>query len=238
MKHRFSYKIKAFDIFLLFLGFVLAFYDMWVLQTGVSIIVPSAGPEFGAPLIAFILATFANVCAFEWGRINGKTKSKHIVNKKSAIGLLGWLAFAVVYGVIEYTATINQKNINWTAQIGQYAILVASYVMSGLMIEKSAREMFDIDAAACRSAEGEYKSTMKRLARMDSRINYMLSALENYNQNYDSLNDQYEKQLDAINHAEDSTINEILGRTLQNNPEVTPTEAQKVVEQAKRDYKG
>jgi hypothetical protein len=194
--------------------------------------------DFGAPLIAFILATFANFCAFEWGRINGKNKSKHIFNKKSAIGFLGWLAFAVVYGVIEYTSTINQKNIDWTAQVGQYVILVASYVMSGLMIEKSAREMNDIDAVACRASEKEYKTTMKRLARVDSRINYMLSALENYNQNYDSLNEQYEKQLEAINHAEDSAINEILGRTLQNNPEITPTEAQKVVEQARKDYKG
>lgn len=225
------------DLVLLVLGLGLAFYDMWVLKDGVNIIVPSASADFGAPLIAFILATFANMCAFEWGRINGKTKATRAINKKSALGLVGWLAFAIVYGVIEYTSTVNQKNIDWTAQISQYAILVASYAMSGLMIEKSARDMNDVDASACRAAEGEYKTAMKRLARMDSRINYMLSALENYNQNYDSLKEQYNKQLDAINHAEDSTINEILGKTLQNNPEVTPGEARKVVEQAKNDYK-
>lgn len=237
MKHKFSYKIKLMDTFLLLLGFGLAIYDMWVLKDGINLIVPSASLEFGAPIIAFILATIANTCALEWGIANGKNKCKHIINKKSALGLFGWIVFGIVYFVIEYTSTIRNEDVEWNAQISQYIILAASYIISGLMIQKGAREIFDADALACRDSEKEYRAKMRKLARTDSRINYMLSALENYNQNYDTLSGLYAKQLEAIEHAEDSSINEVLGRTLQNNPDITPSEAQKVVEQAKKDYK-
>jgi predicted nucleic acid-binding Zn-ribbon protein len=111
-----------------------------------------------------------------------------------------------------------------------------SYIFSGLAIQKSAREMWDADASACRASENEYKVLRKRIAKEDSEINDMMTALENYSQNYDGLDEQFVKQSDAIRHAEDSVINEILGKTLQSNPEITPSEAKKVVEEAKRDF--
>ena len=165
-------------------------------------------------ILAVGLATVANTFALEWGKANGHAKAEGIFHKKSRLGFWCWVLFGLVYVLVEVVSTINMETIDWAAQIGQYFILATSYVLSGLMIEKGAREIWDADASACRSSESEFNLLRKRIAKDDSKINYMLTALENYNQNYDSLNEQYDKQLDAIRHAEDSVINEILGKTL------------------------
>ena len=241
MRRKFSYKIKGLNLFLLALGFGLAFFDMTILKNGVHLI--TGANTTTSSLVAIGIATIANTFALDWGITNGHNKATRAINKKSMLSFLAWVAFGIGYVLIEVITTINAINngkpgtsINWPNQIGQYVLLAMSYIFSGLAIEKSAREIWDADAAACRSSENEFKLLRKRIAKEDAKINYMLTVLENYSQNYDSLNDQYNKQLDAIRHAEDSVINEILGKTLQDNPEVTPSEARKVVEEAKKDF--
>jgi hypothetical protein len=235
MKHKFSYKIKGLDVFLLILGFGLAFFDMTVLQKGIHLI--TGANTSMSTLIAFGIATIANTFALDWGITNGRNKVKNMISKKSMLSFLAWVMFGIVYIIIEIIATVNSdKVINWPNQIGQYIILAMSYIFSGLAIQKSAREMWDADASACRASENEYKVLRKRIAKEDSEINDMMTALENYSQNYDGLDEQFVKQSDAIRHAEDSVINEILGKTLQSNLEITPSEAKKVVEEAKRDF--
>ena len=240
MKRKFSYRIKGLDFFLLALGFGLAFFDMTILQKGIHLITGTNTTM--SSLIAVGIATIANTFALDWGITNGHNKSEHALNKKSMLGFLAWVAFGIGYILIEVITTTNAlskadaASFNWANQIGQYILLAMSYIFSGLAIQKSARDIWDADASARRASELEYKKLRKKLAKDDSKINYMLTALENYSQNYDSLNEQYGKQLDAIRHAEDSVINEILGKTLQENEEVTPSQARKVVEEAKRDF--
>ena len=238
MKRKFSYKVKGFDLFLLLLGFALALYDMNELGNGVHAAEPNTEISM-ATLIAFAIATAANSFALAWGISNGKNKAEHIINKKSMLGLIGWIGFAIAYVAIEIAAATNSAEMG-TFVLGDhipgYVILAISYIFSGLIIQDSAREIWDRDASACRSSESEYRLARKRVAREDSDINYMLTTLENYNQNYKSLDEQYEKQHDAIRHAEDAVINEILGKTMLENPDITPSEARNVVEQAKKDF--
>ncbi len=238
MKRKFSYRIKGLDVFMMALSFALAIYDMNALREGIQVILrQGSGMSAG---LAFGIATIANTFALTWGFLNGRNKAKHIFNKSSAIGFIGWFFFGVVYAIIEFAGSTSPSaaKLPLIAQISKYVILAVSYIFSGFAIQHSAREMWDADASACREAENEFSKHAKQVAKEDSEINYMLSALENYSQNYESLDEQYQKQLDAIHHAEDSVINEILGKTLQNNPSITPKIAREVVEEARRDFIG
>lgn len=233
MKRKFSYKIQFIDILMMLFSFGLAFYDMTVLQQGLRILTNSNATM--SSMLALGIATIANLFALSWGMANGRTKAKRVINKSSLIGFVGWLVFGIVYVVIEVVNT-EKHNVNIMNQIGQYIILAASYILSGISIQKAARDIWDADSSACRASEAEYKKLVKKIASRETRINYMLTALENYNQNYDILNEQYAKNIEAIDHAESSVINEILGKTLLENPEITPSEAKNVVEQAKKDF--
>lgn len=237
MKRKFSYKIKFGDLFLMALGFGLAFFDMQVLQNGLHLM---TGANTGiSSLLALGIATTANTFALDWGRTNGKTKAKRAINKASLVGFLAWVAFGIGYVAIEIITVINAMEkdggINWANQIGQFLLLGLSYVISGIAIQRAARDIWDLDASACRDSEAEFNIAAKKVSRNDAKISYMLTELENYDQKYKTLDEQYKKKEDAIRHAEDSVINEILGKTLQNNPDISPSEARKVVEQAKKD---
>lgn len=239
MKRKFSYKIRFDDLIFLALGFGLAFFDMTVLKNGIHVITGANTTTSSA--VAIGIATIANTFALDWGLTNGRNKAARALNKKSMLSFLAWVAFGLGYVLIETISTIDAINkgsgeINWTNQIGQYLLLALSYVFSGVAIQKSARDIWDADASACRASEAEFKQISKRVAKDDAKINYLLTTLENYGQNYDTAKGQYEKQLDAIRHAENSVINEILGKTLQENPEIMPSEARQVVEQAKAEF--
>ena len=240
MKRKFGYKIHFTELALMALGFALAFFDMTVLQKGVRLIT-GTNAAFSS-LIAFSIATIANSFALEWGKTNGKTQAKRAINKESSLGFIAWLAFGLGYVIIEAITTVDAINkggaesINWTTQIGQYLILLLSYVLSGCLIQKSSREMFDADAFACRDSENEYKRVRKKLERQESKIKGLLKDLENYEDNYDALKTQYDKQLDAIRHTEESVMNEIVGKTLQANPEISPSKARNILDSIRKEY--
>lgn len=237
MRRKFSYKIKFGDLFLLALGFGLAFFDMTILQKGLHLI--TGANTSMSSLLALAIATTANTFALDWGKTNGTKKTKHVINKESMMSFLAWMAFGIGYVIIECVTVMNAINkgetINWFNQIGQYVLLALSYIFSGIAIQRASRDIWDADSSACRTSEAEFNTAANKVAKVDSKINYMLTALENYNQKYDTLKEQYDKQEEAIRHAEDSVVNEILGKTMQQNPEVTPSEARKVVEMAKKD---
>ena len=240
MKRKFGYKIHFTDLALIGLGFALAFFDMTVLQKGVRLIT-GTNAAFSS-LIAFSIATIANSFALDWGITNGKTQAKRAINKASSLGFIAWLAFGVGYIIIEAITTADAINkagaesINWANQIGQYLILLLSYVFSGCLIQKSSREMFDADAFACRDAENEYKRVHKKLARQESKIKGLLNDLESYENNYDSLKEQRDNQSAAIRHTEESVMNEIVGKTLQANPEISPSKARNILDDIRKDY--
>ena len=192
MKRKFSYKIRFDNIILLVLGFGLALFDMNMLKDGLKGIAGGDTNLTMASLMAFAMATVANTFALEWGKTNGETRAEHIINKKSLFAFLAWIAFGFGYVLIETIKTINQidtSNFSWSNQIAQYVLLFLSYTFSGLAIQKASREIWDADASACRASENEFKLLVRQAARDDSKINYMLTILENYNQNYESLNE-------------------------------------------------
>ena len=110
-----------------------------------------------------------------------------------------------------------------------------SYVFSGCLIQKASREMCEADAFACRDSENEYSHIHKRLARKEAKIKSLLTELENYGNNYDALKSQYDTQLKSIEDTEESIMNEIVGKTLQANPDVTPSKAHSILDNIKKD---
>ena len=240
MKHKLGYKIRFADIALLALGFGLALFDMTVLQKGIRLITGANAAT--SSLVALAIATIANSFALDWGMTNGKNQEKKIINKRSRLSFIAWVAFGFGYAIIEAITTVDAINrggiesINWPTQIGQYLILLLSYVFSGCIIEKSSREICEADAFACRDSENEYKKIHKRLAKEEAEIKTLLTTLENYGQNYDALESQYQIQLEAIKHSEESVMNEIEGKTLKANPKITPSEAHRILEDIKKDY--
>lgn len=239
MRRKNGYKVSFFSYILMAISFALAVFDMQMLQSGLNVVLNGGSDEVDntalSSLLAFAIATTANIFALTWGIKNGTNKAQKKINKKSAIGLVGWLCFGVFYGVIKAIDIMQGgDDINWSIQIGGIVMLAVSYIFSGIAIEDSASEIWDADANSCRTAEADFNLKHRQIAKEDSGLNKMLNTLENYNDNYDILDKQYEQQLDAIRHAEDSIINEILGKTLLNNPEIDPESAEAVVEQAKK----
>lgn len=239
MTRKFSYKIPGMTIMLMAASFALAFLDMTMLKNSISTVIAGTTPK-NAAILAFAIATMANLFALDWGRENGRNESKKKINKESRIGFAGWLLFGSIYVLLKSIDLCDADISNLSellGKIGEFILLASSYIFSGLSIEAGASEVWNVDASSCRKSESEFTEKVKLIANEDPKIDKMLSSLENYNQNYDTLDAQYQKQLDAIRHAEDSVINEILGKTLQANPEITPSDAQEVVEQAKKDSK-
>lgn len=230
---KFGYKVPFVTYVLMIASFALALLDMTMLRDSVGAILRTDIDT--SSILAMAIATIANLFALDWGRENGRNKSAKKLNKNSITGFLGWVLFGLVYVILKITAAFKSGSVDWVTECAEFVILAASYIFSGLSIENSAREIWDADSSACRAAEESYNSQRKNIAVEDSKINKMLSSLENYNQNYDTLDRQYKKQQDAIRHAEDAVINTILGKTLQDNPSVLPDDAKKVIEQARTD---
>lgn len=228
MKRKFSYKIQLVDIAMIAAGGLLMIYDVSRLQTGYHAFLKT-NMSFSI-ILAFMTAFVANVFAFDWGMRNGRNSAKRIFNKNSIISFLCWVAMGVWYGVI--------MSKSGQADVESCILLAISYIVSGILLQIAARDIQNVDAAACRAAESEYSELNKKLSKDNAEIDYMLTSLDNYGQNYDLLNEKYEQQLGAIRKAEDSVVNEILGKTLQQNPEITPSEARKVVAQARADFFG
>lgn len=239
MRHKFSYRIQTIDLVMVAVSLALIFYDMTNLQAG---LVAMNSELFASPtnsIIAAAIAIVADVFAFDWGMRNGRNKSTRVFNKKSMPSFLMWVIFGIVYAFIESAgimASAESESFNLVGTIGQSVFLAISYISSGVMLQIAGRDMFDADAAACRASESEYKIYAMKAAKEDSRIKYMLGTLENYHQNFKSLDEQYEKQLEAINHAEDSVLNEVLGKMLQNNPTMNVEDARAVIRQAREDF--
>lgn len=66
----------------------------------------------------------------------------------------------------------------------------------------------------------------------------MIENLQKYNDNYVSLNKQYEKHKDNIRKNEKSTMARILSKVIASNPSIDPSDANRVMENvlAERDH--
>lgn len=231
-----SYKLPFFKIFFMGISFLLAFLDMTMLRDSIKLILTSIGSGMSS-LIAFMIATMANLLAFEWGKSKAESEPKKPINKSALVGKWGWIFFGIIYIILKISEGLNQGLFetdidinNLTQFVGSFCILAGSFITSGLIIASGAEDIFNREAQACRSSESEFNETRHELASEDAKINKKLSILENYESNFTSTRTQYLRHKKAITGAERAVCNEILGKTLQECEDIDPADAQKIVE--------
>ena len=222
-----TYQISGFKIFLLIISFALALLDMSMLKESVLEIIPVGNTM--SSVLAFAIATVANCMALDWGLSQTSKEKKKGYNK---IGLIGWISFGLVYIVLKCVGAdweeILEEQTEMRIFAGEFIILAASYIFSGLSIQNSAKDIWADDAVACRKAESDYKELLHQLSKEDAKIDKKLSILENYESYYKATRKQYLRHRQAILGAERASCNEILGRTLQE-CDVEPSVAKEIL---------
>lgn len=216
--------------------FILGVLDMIMLRDAVRTLLHMS--NFFASVTAFALATVANFTALMWGRESGQHSQEKSLNKYSIVNFLIWTAIGIFYMVIRVTNIItNSGSINVVGEVIQMLLLVILYISTGLTISAEARVIFDGDVAEYRKIKKEFEFSTEDLADEAARIQEQLGILEKYDRNYVSLDLQKNKISASIYKAEESTMADIVGKTVAANPEITPSEAHKVMEEVldKRD---
>ena len=184
----------------------------------------------GASIVAFALATIANVAALLWGRQKGLRKSG-----KSF--MWSWIVLGIVYFLIRFVAIYNEVikpgNFDFSSIIGQLLpiiILTISYVGTGTTLEWAGKQLWDINIITYLKTQKVFHEEHAKIANNHAALWEMIENLQKYNENYISLDKQYEKHKDNIRKNEKSTMARIVSKVIANNPSIDPSDANRVME--------
>ena len=197
--------------------------------------------DFGvveASIIAFALATVANVSALLWGRQKGLRKSGRSF-------MWSWIVLGIVYFLIRFIAIYNEiikpGDFEFSAIIGQLLpviILTISYVGTGTTLEWAGRQLWDVNVVNFLRSQKAFHADHAKIANNHAALWEMIENLQKYRENYTSLDKQYEKHKDNIRKNEKSTMARIVSKVIANNPSIDPVDANRVMEDvlAERDH--
>lgn len=213
-------------------SFLLGLLDMTLLYKVVHQLMRLGnGPSM---LVSFIVATIANFTALTWGWGNGKRLEKHSINKRSIGEFFAWFAIGCMYAAIRTVNIVqnfNTEGFNWTGEIIQIVILAISYIGTGVLIQSSAREIWDADCVSFRKAKRNFDSLHADIADAAADLQESIGILRKYDSNYKSLDDQKKEIEMAIHKSEEAVMADIVAVTVSNNPMISPIAANKVKEQ-------
>ena len=183
-----------------------------------------------ASIIAFTLATVANISALLWGRQKGLRKSG-----KSF--MWSWIVLGLVYFLIRFVAIYNEVllpgNYDFKSIISQLLpviILTISYVGTGTTIEWASKQLFDINITNYLNTRKAFHIEHARIANNHAALWEMIENLQKYNDNYVSLDKQYGKHKDNIRKNEKSTMARIVSKVIAANSSIDPSDANQVME--------
>jgi hypothetical protein len=199
-----------------------AFHDLTQLNNGMSMI------------ISFIIATIANFTALTWGWENGRHLAKRTINKRTVGEFIIWLAIGIMYAVIRAINIINKlgnPELNWMGETIQIVILAISYIGTGVLIQSSAREIWDAECVAFRKARKKFNRLHEDVADASADLHEDIGILKKYNMNYSALEHQKNKIEFAIRKSEKAVMADIVSMTCAKNPMISPVQANKVMEQ-------
>lgn len=191
-----------------------------------------------ASIIAFALATVANISALLWGRQKGLRKS-------GASFMWSWIVLGLVYFLIRLVAIYNEiilpKDFDFSAIISQLLpviILTISYIGTGTTIEWASKQLFDINVTNYIKTKKAFHEEHAKIANNHAALWEMIENLQKYKDNYVSLDKQYEKHKDNIRKNEKSTMARIVSKVIASNPSINPGDANRVMENvlAERDH--
>lgn len=204
-------------------SFSLAILDMFFMK---GVFEPNFG-DIGGALMAFALATTANISALFWGKEVGQGKSGKSFK-------WGWIIMGFVYILIRAYGTyleIQQKGTgldNIVLQITYAVILTFSYIGSGTIIKWAAAQLWDKDITNYLASKKEFEEQNEDLANNKAAIWDMVKTFENYDENFKLLDRQYNKCKENIRKVEHSVMSQIVMKTIAEYP-IDPIDAEKVM---------
>lgn len=204
-------------------SFAFAIIDMLFMR---GIFTPIFG-VIGASLIAFALATVANISALLWGMEAGKGRSgRSFFWSWVVMGLVyaGIRGYAIYQAISTDGATIE----NIMMQTLEVVILTISFVGTGTLIKWAAAELWDKDIQNYLNSKKDFEEQNSDLANNKAAIWEMVKTLENYDENYRLLDKQYLKHREGIRKVEHSVMNQIVMKTIVNYP-IDPLDAEQVM---------
>lgn len=228
-------------------SFLLGFLDMVLLQDRIRDLFIGFD-SLWSMITAFVIATVANFTAFQWGHTDGKDLTKKLINKRSMGPFLFWVALGVVYAAIRASYIIKHTAMGVApildgsdilGEILQIVVLAISYIGTGFLIAEQARRIFDADCVEYRRAKKEFNRLHGEVATENADLKADIKALGRFSDNFKTLERQYEEKRREIKKAERRTLARITGEMLKDNPDVTPSTANRIMEDiiAKNDEK-
>ncbi len=218
---------KVFMWAIIAVSFGLAILDMFFLRDVLS---DNLGFDpIGASIIALALATAANATALLWGRQKGLREAW-----KSF--MVGWIFLGITYAALRSVSFVNNVVLcnDWSfdsimEQLIPAIVLTISYVGTGTMLQWAGSRLWDYDAVNYLEARKAFKSAHAKVINNRVAILEMAKRLNEYGKNYTSLDHQYDIHMEKIRKNEHSTMSLIVAKTIADHPEISPTAANKVM---------
>lgn len=213
--------------------FLLAILDMIMLRDALGKVIQGLGSNAMKSLTAFVIATVANFNAFLWGMETGRNLRRRSVNKNSVLSFCIWVVIGIFYIIVK----ISSFDDNILNNLVELSLLMILYASTGLTISAEARVIFDRDVREYKRLQKQLELYSATLADEVSEIRKNLDILDGFEDNFKTLDDQYAKIKSTIKKSEESAMADIVGKMLAGHPEVTPSEAHKVMDEmlAKRE---
>lgn len=218
---------KPFLISMIVVSFGLAIFDMFFLR---DVFRDNLGFDLiGASVVSLALATAANITALLWGRQKGLRDSW-----KSF--MVGWIFLGVAYAAIRSISFVNNVVLDddWSfeaimEQLIPVIVLTISYMGTGFMLQWAGSKLWDLDVVNYLEYKKSFKTIHKKVIKNRATILEMEKRLREYEKNYDSLNHQYDIHMEKIRKNEQATMSLIVAKTIADHPEISPTAANKVM---------
>lgn len=229
-----NFETPVLRIVFIIVSFMLAILDMILLQEKIGIVFRMN--NVFAMATALIIATIANFMALTWGWGNGKRLEKKSLNKRSLRDFTLWAVIGCSYVAFRLLPSLHpdwfdiepEDITGLQEEIMQIVVLGISYVGSGLLIQDSAREIWDNDCVRARKAKKKFMELREDLAADSADIRESISILNNYEKNYKTLELQKKKTVSAINKAEIATMSDIETEMKKAHPEISPADCRRV----------
>ena len=229
--------LPIYRVVFIIVSFLLAILDMIMLQEKVQIVFGIS--NIFAMLVALIIATIANFMALTWGWGNGKRLERRALNRRSARDFSLWVLIGLSYAAFRIIPVLwperfpgmESRDTSIVVEVMQIVILGISYIGSGLLIQDSAREIWDNDCVRARKARKRFQELRDDIAADSADIRESISILNNYGKNYKSLEAQKKKTENAIGKAEAATMADIVTKMKTIHPEISPSDCRKVMDE-------
>lgn len=213
----------------MFICFAFAFLDMIFLKDVIRQMRPGISGSM-AGLIAFAIAIIADYMALDWGKKKGKRES-------ARSSFIMWVFLGIVYLFLRcssfYFDIIAPGNYSFNAiayQIFAIGYLTASYLITGLVLRHQASKYWDIDITNYLESKEKFDAENKKNAQNEAILSKMIETLEDYDENYVSLDKKYQVISDTIRKEEKSIMAQITSKVLKKHQDVDPDDADDVMQ--------